>query len=294
MKVLLTGANGQLGQCVQDVFAGSEYQLISFDRQGLDISNAEQVRAVCAELAPDIIINAAAYTAVDKAESEREQAQKINEQGAENLAVEAQRHGALLIHISTDYVFNGEKQTPYQEDDPVEPQGVYGQTKLAGEQAVQRRCERHVILRTAWVFSEYGNNFLKTMLRLGAEREELGIVSDQLGCPSYAGDIAGACLAICEAERANTASYGIYHYAGGESLSWYDFASVIFTTAVEQGVLTTSPQLNAITTADFPTPAKRPSYSVLSSEKFTVDYGVPASDWRLGVKVVLARLVKDN
>ncbi|MGB1906048.1 MAG: dTDP-4-dehydrorhamnose reductase [Spongiibacter sp.] len=290
MKILLTGANGQLGRCVQDVFADSDHTLIALDRQSLNIADEQAVNTLVDEHRPHVILNAAAYTAVDKAESEQEQARQINVDGPANLAKAAARHNALIIHISTDYVFDGRKTTPYVETDPTNPQGVYGQTKLDGEQQVTHHNPKHVILRTAWVFSEYGNNFVKTMLRLGKERDSLGVVADQVGCPTYAGDIAKACRRVVERYDADTAHYDIYHYGGDIALSWCDFARAIFTQGVEQGVLAQSPQVKAITTAEYPTPAQRPAYSVLSSDKFERDYGVAASDWR-GILPALCRTI---
>lgn len=287
MRVLLTGANGQLGRCVQDVFAGSGHELLALDRQGLDIADAAAVQGAMAQYQPDVILNTAAYTAVDKAESEPEQARAINGLAPGVLANAAKQAGARLIHISTDYVFDGQATEPYRETDPVNPQGVYGSTKLEGERAVQTSGEQFVILRTAWVFSEYGNNFLKTMLRLGAERSELSVVADQLGCPTYAGDIAKACLAIVDAFRDGKPCYGVYHFAGNEAVSWHGFAMDIFTQAWSQGFLSTIPTVKAITTEDYPTPAKRPAYSVLNTAKLANDCGVAASDWRQAVGGVI-------
>jgi dTDP-4-dehydrorhamnose reductase len=290
MKVLLTGANGQLGRCVRDVFANSEHDVIALDRQALDISSESTVASTIAFHNPEVILNAAAYTAVDKAESEPEQARAINGLAPGILAAAAKDVGARIIHISTDYVFDGGADKPYAECDLVNPQGVYGKTKLEGELAVQENIGAFVILRTAWVFSEYGNNFLKTMLRLGADRSELGVVADQVGCPTYAGNIASACLAIVDGFAEGNERYGIYHYAGNGAVSWHDFALYIFEEAQRQGVLAAFPKVNAIGTVDYPTPAKRPAYSVLDNRKIACDYGVVASDWRSAVKRVVALL----
>lgn len=290
MKLLITGANGQLGRCLQDVLADTEHEVIALDRSGLDIGDAEAVNRIVDQHQPQAIINAAAYTAVDQAESEPELAARINTTGPENLAKAAERHSALLIHISTDYVFDGSKTTPYTEEDATNPQGVYGQTKLDGEKAVQQHCSRHVILRTAWVFSEYGNNFVKTMLRLGKERDELGVVADQIGCPTYAGTIAGAACSVLHAFSEDRAQYGVYHYCGDESVSWYEFARCVFEVAERRGELPEPPQVNPITTKDYPTPATRPAYSVLSSDKLNTSFGVRADDWRISLEAVLSRL----
>lgn len=264
MKILVTGANGQLGRCLQDVLVNTDHEVFALDRAGLDIGDAEAVNQVIGQHQPQVIINAAAYTAVDKAESEPELAARINTLGPENLAKAAELHQALLIHISTDYVFDGNKTSPYTEEDATNPQGIYGQTKLDGEHAVQQHCSRYVILRTAWVFSEYGNNFVKTMLRLGKERDELSVVSDQIGCPTYAGDIARACLNVLQED---TLAYGIYHYVGQEVCSWYDFADKIMDLGHKYQIIGTKPKVVAIGSDSYPTPAKRPKYSVLSMKQ---------------------------
>ncbi|MAY38117.1 MULTISPECIES: dTDP-4-dehydrorhamnose reductase [Spongiibacter] len=290
MKVLLTGANGQVGRCTQDVYGGSGHELKALGRDALDISDAAAVAQTVKAFCPDVIINAAAYTAVDKAESEPELAYAINVAGPANLADAAAEVNALLIHISTDYVFDGTAHVPYFEGDETNPQGVYGQTKLDGEREVQRRCDRHIILRTAWVFSEYGNNFVKTMLRLGKERSELGVVADQIGSPTYAGDIAKACYVIAEQVKEGSFCSGIYHFAGDEAVSWHAFASEIFQEASNSGMLSTKPIVNAITTADYPTPAARPAYSVMTSEKLMKDFSVPACDWKSALLAVLPKI----
>lgn len=273
MKVLLTGANGQVGRCVQDVFAGSVHNLEPMDRNTLDITDGAAVEEVVKAIRPDVIINAAAYTAVDKAESEPELAYAINVAGPANLADAAAEAGALLIHISTDYVFDGRANTPYSEEDKTNPQGVYGQTKLDGEREVQRRCDRSIILRTAWVFSEYGNNFVKTMLRLGKQRSELGVVADQIGCPTYAGDIARACLSVCESNSRRVCDAGLYHFCGPEEMSWFEFASIIFEQAKVAGAIDSTPALRPISTEQYPTPAFRPAYSVLENARFLSIFG---------------------
>ncbi len=283
MKILLTGANGQLGRCFQDIVSETD-TLLALGSQELDISHQSSVVAKVQEFRPDIIINAAAYTAVDKAESEPERAAAVNTHGPENLALAAKQVGARLVHVSTDYVFDGSGQVPYQESDAVNPLGVYGQTKLAGELLVQSILPEAIILRTAWVFSEYGNNFVKTMLRLAKDRPELGVVADQVGCPTYAGDIAAAILNLV----AGNAPGGIYHYCGDRSVSWAEFAQAIFAEGEQSGVLARQPKVNFITTDQYPTPAKRPAYSVLSTEK-VADY-YPASDWQAALTKIIPQL----
>lgn len=278
MHILVTGANGQLGQCLADQLSKQNIPHTLLARQDADINDTVVLEKLVADKCVTAIINAAAYTAVDKAESEPELAKRVNEDGPMALAKLCSRFDIPLLHVSTDYVFDGKKQTPYVETDQTGPTGVYGQTKLNGEIAVQRHCPKHIILRTAWVFSEYGNNFLKTMLRLAKERDTLGVVGDQIGCPTYAGDIAEALISIAQqlhkAEQnksGTSARYGVYHYAGNEVVSWYGFAGAIFAAAQRAGILVTIPVLNEISTAAYPTPAKRPRYSVLSTAKIEVD-----------------------
>ena len=290
MKVLLTGANGQLGRCVQDVFARTDYELVALDRAALDISDAEAVSSAVAKHKPQAIINAAAYTAVDKAEAEPELAAQINTVGPGNLARAAEEIGAVLIHISTDYVFDGRKTSPYVETDATNPQGVYGRTKLAGEQEVQRTCSKHIIIRTAWVFSEYSNNFVKTMLRLGKQRKELNVVSDQVGCPTYAGGIASACMGVLTSYQNSAVDFGIYHYCGGESMPWFDFSKIIFEVAVNEGALEKAPAVNKITTIEYPTPAERPMYSVMDSSRFAENFSVYEAPLGANLKTVINKI----
>ena len=283
MKILLTGANGQLGRCFQDVVSKDD-NVLALGSQELDISNTQAVLEAVTVFKPDVIINAAAYTAVDKAETEAERAAAVNTHGPENLALAAKSVGARFVHVSTDYVFDGSGNTPYLETDAVNPLGIYGQTKLAGELLVRSILPEAIIVRTAWVFSEYGNNFVKTMLRLAKDRPELGVVADQYGCPTYAGDIATAILRLL----AGNAPAGIYHYCGDKSVSWAEFAQAIFVGGEKCGVLTAQPKVNFITTAQYPTPAQRPAYSVLSTEK--VSGYSPASDWQAALAKIIPQL----
>ena len=278
-KYLITGANGQIGSQLVAQLSGKA-EVFAADRDTLDITDRTAVFQAAETFRPDFIINAAAHTAVDKAESEPERAHAINAAGAEHLARAAEQVGAVMMHISTDYVFDGKGETPYRETDSVAPQSVYGQTKLAGERAVQAACARHIILRTAWVFNEHGSNFVKTMLRLGTTRDTLGVVADQFGSPTYAGDIAAALITICENIHNKTNVYGVYHFSGCPYVSWHDFAAEIFAQALKQGVLPKSPVLNAITTADYPTPAVRPANSRLDCSKIQAVFGIAPSDWR--------------
>ncbi|MFH4868935.1 dTDP-4-dehydrorhamnose reductase [Vibrio diabolicus] len=288
MRVLITGGRGQVGYCLTKQL--SEYgnnTVLSLDKDDLDITNQDAVKVTVQEFQPTIIINAAAHTAVDKAENEVRLSYAINRDGPKFLAEAAQEVGAAILHISTDYVFEGNKDGEYLETDMTNPQGVYGASKLAGEEAVMSACEKHIVLRTAWVFGEHGNNFVKTMLRLGVDRDELSIVADQYGGPTYSGDIANALIAIAKRiSQDESIEYGIYHYSGLPHVNWCQFADAIFESAVKQGVLTKKPNLTSITTEQYPTPAKRPSNSRMSTKKITDAFTLEASDWRTAIKMI--------
>lgn len=290
MRVLITGCYGQVGSCLTKQLANIENTTVfALDREHLDITNQEAVGAAVAEFQPTIIINAAAHTAVDKAEEEVDLSYAINRDGPKYLAQAAQSVGATMLHISTDYVFEGNKVGEYTETDATNPQGVYGKSKLAGEIAVAEACDKHIILRTAWVFGESGNNFVKTMLRLGENRNALSIVGDQFGGPTYAGDIACVLIQIAKCiTQGDTVDYGVYHYSGLPHVSWFDFAAVIFEIAVEQEVIINTPILTSIITEQYPTPAKRPSNSRLSTEKITQGFSVKASDWKAALNNIQA------
>lgn len=282
MKILLTGANGQLGRCFQDRLP-AHWQIWSTDVSTLDITDLKQVGAAIVHYQPDAIVNAAAYTAVDKAESESVLAEKINVTGPHNLATVAHEKGIRLVHISTDYVFDGNGTEPYVESSNTNPLNVYGKTKLNGELVVTKAAPDSIIIRTAWVFSEYGNNFVKTMLRLAKERDTLSIVNDQRGCPTYAGDLAQAIISLIE----KNAEGGIYHYCGDKEVSWYEFAKTIFEMAKQQGVIDTIPRVTAITTEQYPTPAHRPLYSSLACEKIE-NLAIKPSDWASALSKILS------
>ncbi|MDF4565565.1 dTDP-4-dehydrorhamnose reductase [Vibrio parahaemolyticus] len=285
MRVLITGCNGQVGHCLTEILSNTEnVSLLAVDREELDITVKKAVSDVVRAFKPTIIINAAAHTAVDKAEDEVALSFAINRDGPKFLAEAAKEVGAAILHISTDYVFEGNKVGEYVENDVTNPQGVYGASKLAGEIAVAEACDKHVILRTAWVFGEYGNNFVKTMLRLAATRSELSIVGDQFGGPTYAGDIAKALVEIAKKiSNDESIEYGIYHYSGQPHVSWYEFADTIFDNAVEQGILRSKPTLSSITTEQYPTPARRPSNSTLSSNKILHAFEINTSDWKAAI-----------
>jgi len=291
MKILLTGADGQLGSCLQELAkTTSLFEVIATDYQDLDITNQAAVHAFVDTCQPNIIVNAAAHTAVDKAQSELELATAINAKGPEYLAKAASVAGIPLIHVSTDYVFDGTATAPYQPNHPAKPLGVYGETKWLGEEAVRNTLTQHIIIRTAWVFSEYGNNFVKTMLRLAAEREELGVIADQYGCPTYAGDLAAAILHCCEQINAGNSAWGSYHHCGDLPTSWHGFTRAILAEGLAQGKLSSVAKLNAIKTEDYPLPAPRPAYSVMDCVSMHKSWGVGASDWRSALSLVVAKL----
>jgi dTDP-4-dehydrorhamnose reductase len=280
MRILVTGCNGQVGFLLKEMLS-NKVELLALTRQELDITNENLVKDTVSNFKPNVVINAAAYTAVDKAEIEDELAFAINSDGPEYLAKAASRVNASLVHLSTDYIFEGNKSRPYLETDPVNPQGIYGKSKLAGENAVIKHCQKHIILRTAWVFGEHGNNFVKTMLRLGKERDALSIVSDQFGGPTYAGDIATAIIKIVDKiHTCKQIKWGVYHYSGMPHVSWYEFSENIFAKAKQKGVLENTPKLSAISTAEFPTPAQRPGNSKLNCKAIEAEFGIMPSNWQ--------------
>jgi dTDP-4-dehydrorhamnose reductase len=290
MKILVTGANGQVGHCLQQHLRNNNWDFVALTRAELDISDAQAVDTAVAQIRPDVIINAAAYTAVDKAEQEQDLAYAINRDGPANLARAAKNHGAAILHISTDYVFAGDAEGVYCEEDATGPQGIYGKSKLDGELAVAAANNKHIILRTAWVFGEHGNNFVKTMVRLGQSRDTLGVVADQEGGPTYAGDIAAALLNIVTHYANNpNIPWGIYHFSGMPHISWFGFAQHIFAEVAQAGIYAKAvPQLNAITTADYPTPAKRPANSKLNCSKLEQAFGITPSNWQSALKNISA------
>ncbi|OEO25415.1 dTDP-4-dehydrorhamnose reductase [Pseudomonas sp. J237] len=280
MRVLITGAQGQVGQELIRL-APADFSVIGLGSSELDISNPEQVVSQISELKPQLIINAAAYTAVDKAETDSERAYVVNAKGAENLAASAATHGIPLLHISTDYVFSGDASAPYKETDPTGPTGVYGASKLAGELAVAKQCAQHVIMRTSWVFGAHGNNFVKTMLRLAPTRDVLGVVADQHGCPTSASSIAKALWSLASHYRNNgSLNWGTYHFSNMPATTWHGFAEEIFNQAVALKILAKAPQVNPINTQDYPTPARRPVWSVMDCSLIEEKLNITQSDWR--------------
>jgi dTDP-4-dehydrorhamnose reductase len=284
MKILVLGSKGQLGRCLYDQLSHTDHEVFYTSRAQIDIADFEATKNKFLDVAPDLVINATAYTAVDKAEEEHQAADRINHLAVANIASICDQLDCWLIHVSTDYVFDGNSELPYTENDQTNPQGVYGDTKLKGEIAIQSSGCRHIIIRTAWVFSEYGNNFLKTMLRLGAERNELRIVGDQVGCPTYAQDIARAIVMILESLKSEEVSSCLYHFSGNFCCSWAEFSQAIFDEALKLEVIASKPNVVAITTEEFLTLAKRPARSELSSNKIGSTFGIDPSDCMLGIR----------
>ncbi|MES2828493.1 MAG: dTDP-4-dehydrorhamnose reductase [Bacteroidota bacterium] len=272
MKTLVLGASGQLGQCLKAVAAKRGIDFLNFpDENSGNILDVEKLTALFESSKPSYVINCAAYTAVDKAEDELDLARLVNKQGALNIALLCKQYDAALVHISTDFVFEGDIVELLKEDDLAEPISVYGLTKLEGEEDVIKTLPAHFILRTSWLYSEFANNFVKTMLKLGAERDELSIIADQIGSPTYAIDLAGAVLDIIES---GSTAYGVYHYSNEGSISWFDFAKAIF------DISETKVKVNPIPTSAYPTKASRPKFSVMDKSKIKTTFGIEVPYWR--------------
>lgn len=284
LNILITGANGQLGRSLQRLGGVSPHNYICTDVAELDITDAGAVLRAVREQGIDVIVNCAAYTDVERAEEDETRADLLNHKAAGNLAAAAKETGATLFHVSTDYVFDGTAHTPYTEDVTPSPLGAYGRTKLAGERAVMASGCRYLIFRTAWLYSEYGKNFLKTMLRLTSERERLQVVFDQIGTPTYAGDLALAIFSIIEAER-YAGNEGVYHFTDEGVCSWYDFAAEIAAAAGHDKC-----RIQPCHTAEFPTKAARPAYSVLDKTKFKETFQMDIPHWREAMKYCLEKL----
>lgn len=281
-KIIVFGGSGQLGQCLQQVAQEKGITDIVFlPEEQANILNSEVLKAVFAEHAPAYCINCAAYTAVDKAEDEIDLARKVNKDGVANLSQLCQEHGTVLIHISTDFVFAGDGNQPLVETDEAAPISVYGLTKLEGEQVIPTYTEKYFILRTSWLYSEYANNFVKTMLKFGRERDELRVIWDQIGTPTYAIDLAGCILSIIETENQH---YGIYHYSNEGVTSWYDFAKVIF----ELGKVDV--KVTPVRTAEYVTKATRPTYSVMDKTKAKTQLNVAVPYWKDSLQLCISRL----
>lgn len=294
MKVLITGHNGQLGMDLMGCARSRGIEAIGAGRSECDITSMESVERFFAHAGPfDAVINAAAYTAVDRAESDAYNAYAVNRDGAVHLAWACTQTGAPLIHISTDYVFGGLRTEPCKPTDPIAPMGVYARSKAAGEEAIRRVLDRHIILRVSWLFGRYGHNFVKTMLRLSRERESLKVVDDQIGSPTYAGDLAAALLQISERLAGQDTCWGTHHYCNQGALTWYAFArkTINFARAFEKLAVR---EVDPILTANYPTPAPRPHYSVLDCSSFDQTFGIPRRPWEEGLKEMLAELYSNG
>lgn len=298
MRLLLLGANGQVGHALRSALAPLG-DVLCATRGGTlgdgtpaeraDLDDPASLPRLLARLAPDIVVNAAAYTAVDRAEQEPAIAFRANAEAPGVLAEACARGGMRLVHYSTDYVFDGSATRPWREDDPTSPLGVYGESKLAGERAVLAAGDRHLVLRTAWVYGAHGHNFMRTMLRLAAERDELRVVGDQVGTPTPARLIAAATAAALQAGDGPRG--GLYHLTATGQTSWHGFAEAIVAGAHARGLLQSMPRVTAITTADYPTPARRPAWSCLDTASFSAAFGVELPEWRDALDAVLDRMV---
>ena len=278
LRVLVTGANGQLGRELVEQGRGRGMAVIGLTRTGLDIADEAAVRRAVEEVDGDLVINAAAYTAVDAAESEPERAFASNADGPRHLARACAGRGLPLVHVSTDYVFDGRKATGYVEDDPVDPINVYGASKEAGERAVREELPAHVILRTSWVYGPHGRNFVRTMLELAARQRQLRVVADQHGCPTAAGDLAEAALTVAERLHSGSGPRGTFHLAGGGSTSWHGFAQAVMELCLPPGAPV--PEVLPIPTSEFPRPARRPAHSILDCGRIGRLYGIEPRPWR--------------
>jgi dTDP-4-dehydrorhamnose reductase len=286
-RVLVTGAGGMTGSEVSERAAQAGWHVAAMSHANFDITDRVAVEAAFRDSKPDVVINCAAYTAVDRAESEPDIAAAVNTDGARNVARAAAAMKASIIHISTDYVFGGDGRQPYLPDAPTAPAGVYAKTKLNGEIAIREETPCHAIIRTSWVFSHRGSNFVKTMLRLAAERDELRVVNDQIGRPTSSADLAEALLVTAEALLEDEARSGTYHFANAGETSWFGFAQAIFEEAgAKHGAR--PPRLVPVSTEEFPTPARRPAYSVLDTSSFTATFDVVPRPWRDALRDTLA------
>ena len=290
MRIAVTGSKGQVATSLLERADGA-VEMAALGRPAFDLADRAAVLAGLEAARPDVIVNAAAYTAVDKAEAEEAEAHRVNGEGAGHVAEAAERLGVPLLHLSTDYVFDGALDRPYREDDPTGPTGAYGRSKLAGEKAVAAACENSVILRTAWVYSPFGANFVRTMLRLNETRDEVGVVADQRGNPTSALDIADGLIAVAARVKddSSPALRGVFHMTGSGEGTWADFAETVFREAEARGRRLT--RVKRIATADYPTPARRPLNSRLDNEKLARVYGVRLPDWRRSVAACCARLL---
>jgi len=289
MRIVLFGAGGQVGRELSEIAWPKGLALLPFERQTVDITDVAAVWRVISRSRAALAINMAAYTAVDHAETEPQKARMINALGARNVAAACRRANAALVHVSSDYVFSGEKPDAYCEADAVSPINVYGQTKAEGETLIRNELEQHIILRTSWIFGARGQNFVKSMLRLGADRPVLPVVSDQRGCPTAAADIAAAVVAICRRIAGGDHPWGTYHFAGAPATTWDEFATAIFELSAARGGPRS--RVEPISTAEYPTLARRPANSALDCSRIASRLGIEAPQWRAGLDAMLSQLL---
>lgn len=283
MKILVTGANGMLAHDLIQQLKKEDWLVYTFSKQELDITQSESIQKQIENFKPNVVINCAAYTKVDQAESEEKSACGINWQGVKNLSNVCSQHKVKLVHVSTDFVFDGNQNEPYLENDVTHPQGVYGVTKLKGEQAIQNTNVNYLIVRTSWLYGAKGHNFVKTMLRLANERSELKVVDDQIGCPTWTFDLANALISLIKEK-----SLGIYHFSNQGQCSWYEFAKEAIEVAYHQKYITQIPKIFPIPTSEYPLPAKRPLFSVLNCEKYMQSTQQSPPEW----KESLSKMIK--
>ncbi len=294
MKIIIIGSKGQLGRELVSQSKNLGFEILGADLPQLDITDIAQVENTITNFQPSLVINAAAYTDVDKAETEQSLAFAVNSDGPTNLAVVCANSDIPLIHISSDYVFDGQKGTPYIETDPVSPLGVYGKSKTDGEKKIRFNIKKHIILRTSWLYGVHGRNFVKTMLKLGKERNVIKVVADQFGSPTSAADLAEAVLTISSLIQERTEiNWGTYHYCGHGVTTWHKFAETIFEIARPSGSIITS-RVEPITTAEYPTRAKRPPFSALDCSLIKKRFGISPKPWQGSLKITIDRILRDN
>lgn len=291
-KLMVVGAGGQLGRELARRYRDFEMEALFLDRRQLDITHLSHVQKAVADCRPDLVINATAYNDVEGAETHPEDAFAVNGHGPDNLAKACASVDAALVHVSTDFVFDGSKRQPYVEQDPVTPLGIYGQSKAQGEQRVRSRLQRHLIIRTAWLYSEHGKNFVKTILRLAMEKPQLNVVADQWGCPTSAADLADAILSMARRLAGHSPPpWGTYHYCGEGEVTWHGFAAAIIATAADAKLPLTVLHPTAVSTAQYPSKVRRPSYSVLNCDKIGSNFGIPTRPWQASLTPVVHNII---
>ena len=294
MKILVLGSKGQLGCCLYDQLNNTDHDVVFTSREQIDIGDLHNTKKQILGIRPNLIINASAYTFVDKAEKKRDEAKLINSTAVLNIANICNKINSWLVHFSTDYVFDGKSEIAYDENDKTNPLSIYGDTKLMGEKAILSSGCKYIIIRTSWLFSEYGNNFLKTILRLSFERKEIRVVKDQIGSPTYAQDIAKVILIIIDELKRKKLSSCLYHFAGDKTLSWFEFSNAILNEALELKLIKNKPKIISITTNQFPTDAKRPLRSVLNSSQINTTFGINSSNCIFGIRSSLIAIKKNQ